>query len=256
MKKEAFSITQKDRDLLIFLAGLVIAFLLYYFVTAPLMAKGRELKAKAETVNAEYARMDSLADNLSTLESDENKKTQEILEKYKVFFYELSQDRLLYQIDTYITESGMTVTDYLQSEGTVDSISVPESVYSYNEYPLLKKAKDANPDLDEKGQVIQKSSGSSSTASSQTLADDAVPCIEITLKFNSTTYSALMSFIGKLEGMQKAVIIKNLNISKSGTALSGEMVLSLYSMPKVDESEKDYLKFIPSAGTGKSDPFQ
>lgn len=77
--------------------------------------------------------------------------------------------------------------------------------------------------------------------------------MKVTLNFKGT-YDELVNFIQQVEDYDKKIIISNINLAGAeGTAVSGNLILEFYGVPKLidnDEFKWDYIK--PS---GKSNPF-
>ncbi len=256
MKKIDMTVTKRDKHLLIVLLAAIIGFLCFNYVISPALETASKLKTTSDTLRAELSKANALIAQKSSIETEENNKKLQLSEKYATFFYELNQERILYQMDTLIQQSGLPVLSYIPSKSVVSSISVPISQYSYTKYPLLNYAIVTNPTLVnsiDKGQAVKTQN---STTAKTELSEESIPTFDITLNFSSARYSSIMDFIKKLETMNKAIIIKKIDIHQAETNLSGQIVISIYSMPKVDESESSYLEFLPSSGNGKVDPFQ
>lgn len=258
MKKMDIKVSERDKKMLIILLAVVIGFLCYTFIMNPALTKGSELKAKAVAASAELKRVKNLIENLSTIQTQEADKKQEISKKYEQFFYDLNQEQILYKMDTLFQESGMTVSSYTPSKQVV--ISIPANIKTpYVTYPLLDLASKSNFSLTDpiyKIKADKAAAGTTTEASQTTLPADAVPTYDVTINFNATSYASIMTFIRKLEEMNKSIVIKKIDLRKSDVNLNGQIILTLYSLPKVDEKESEYLKFLPSVGTGKPDPFQ
>ncbi len=255
MRKMDIKVSERDKKMLIILLAVVIGFLCYTFIMSPALTKGSELKAKAVAASAELKRVKNLIGNLSTIQTQESDKKQEISKKYEQFFYDLNQEQILYKFDTLFAESGMSVSSYTPSKQVVASIPA-NSKLSYITYPLLDLASKSNFSLTDPIYKIKAEKTATETTTQTTLPADAVPTYDVTINFNSTSYASIMTFIRKLEEMNKSIVIKKIDLRKSDVNLNGQIILTLYSLPKVDEKESEYLKFLPSVGTGKPDPFQ
>lgn len=256
MKKMDIKVSERDKKMLIILLAVVIGFFCYTFIISPALTKGSELKAKAVAASSELKRVKNLIENLSTIQTQEADKKQEISKKYEQFFYDLNQEQILYRMDTLFQESGMSVASYTPSKLVVASIPANSKI-SYVTYPLLDLASKSNFSLtDPIYKIKADKAATETTTDTTTLPADAVPTYDVTINFNATSYASIMTFIRKLEEMNKSIVIKKIDLRKSDVNLNGQIILTLYSLPKVDEKESEYLKFLPSVGTGKPDPFQ
>ncbi len=257
MKKQSFAINQKDKGLLTFLIAVAIVLCCYYFIIGPQLNKTVALNVQKETVVADLDRAAMIVERLPALEKEEKEMKAELVEKYRPFFYELNQERILYKLDDLMIESGFQVISYVTSDDSVSGIAIPKGTYTPPNYPLLNLASVINMESLKNQESLGDGALKNNTGSSAgESASDAVPTNDITLSFNSSSYSSLISFMEKIEKMNKTVILKNMVLNQSSGELGGQLVLSFYSMPKLDESEKDYLKFLPGADLGRENPFQ
>lgn len=261
MKNQTFITNQRDKNLLIILAGIVVAFLLFYFVTTPLIDQTSLLRAEAKTAKENLETTKNLVAQMSDLKKLENEKKQQLTSKYAPFFYDLNEEGLLHKLDTLMAEAGLIVNSYDSSLAAASSIPVISSGYQPVTFPLKDLATITNPELAEPNQgaaqipVDQAASGE--VPAEDAASPDSVATVDISLNFGPTAYPTIMGFVGKLESLEKTVIIKDLSTgTEEGGRLSGSMTLSLYALPKLDQSEATYLQFFPAFGKGKADPFQ
>lgn len=270
MSKMTMVTNQRDKNLLILLAVAVIAFICYYFIINPALIKGDELSLQVSGVRAELARSTDLVAQYPTLILEEKKQKQILIEKYKMFFYDLNQERILYKLDSLIAGAGFTIDTYSVAPLTASPILYPIPQYTPVTYPLLDLASKANPSLIPQA-ATQAVAPETPVADSNTqdnptgepapaptappVSTDAIGTADITLGFSAATYEAAMSFLKALEDMDKSVIVRNISIAKAETGISGQIILSFYTLPKVDETDKDELKFIPVIPLGKANPF-
>jgi type IV pilus assembly protein PilO len=253
MKKKNLVVTQRDKQLLILLCAVVIGFLLYYFVIDPALEKGSSLKAEAQSAASELEYANNLVDNLSGLTEKESETREELSAKYASFFYSLKQERILYQLDTLMQQAGFDAQDCSFGDVVLtDNIDISEDLSNYSSYPLLDAALKLNPSLSE---FVQDYISSDDEASADALSDDVIPACEVTISYEGVSYASLMKFLSGLEGLNKTLIVTQIDMETSDGLLEGEIVVTFYALPKIDESESDDFNFVPSNATGKSDPF-
>lgn len=254
MKKIDMKVSKRDKNLLIFLITFIIGFFCLNYVIFPALNERSNLKAQEYVANEELKNIKDVISKKSSLETQEKQMKQQLSLKYEEFFYELNQERILFKLDTLIQQSGLAVKSYSPGDKTVSSILVPKSKYTYTKYPLLNYAIVTNPSLldsFDKGQAKINKTGSSST----TLTEESIAQMQININFNNTSYASIMSFIKNLEDMNKAIVVNEIDIHKGETNLSGRIVITIYSLPKVNENENNELIFSPSTSKGKADPF-
>lgn len=271
MNKKNLSMNTRDKNLLILLALIVIVYIAYMYVISPAMVNGDALKANLQSVNSEITVAQDNITNLPTLRQDEAKLKTQLVQKYKGFFYDLPQERILYQLDTLIGASAIKVTAYGPTPIALGQILMEKGSYSPLQYPLLDLARKTNPTylITEISSAI----GQATTANPNVATDpnaavdpnavttdtggaNVIPFTDVTLSIAATNYANVINFINSLEKMQKTIIVKSINLSKADAAgVQGQILISFYAMPKLDDSDKDYLKFLPVTSIGKTNPF-
>jgi len=254
MSKKTLVTNQRDKNLLILLAVAIVIYICYYFIINPALIMGDELSLQADGVKAELTRSNELVAQYPSLILEENKQKLLLVEKYKMFFYDLNQERILYKLDSLIAGAGFAVTTYSTAPLTASPILYPAPQYIPVTYPLLELASKANPSLIPQA-ATQVELAPAVTEDVTQAPADAIGTSDITLGFSAATYEAAMTFLKSLEDMDKSVIVRNISIAKAETGISGQIILSFYTLPKVDESGKDELKFLPIIPLGKANPF-
>jgi len=96
MNKELLKISERDKKLLMILCMMLAAFLCYYFVLNPAMENGSVLQSQYTAATLENQRVQTVIINLPALKKEEIKEKRMLSEKYKQFFYEISEERILY----------------------------------------------------------------------------------------------------------------------------------------------------------------
>jgi hypothetical protein len=104
-------------------------------------------------------------------------------------------------------------------------------------------ANSVNPPLNNNTEVVTEDT--SNQTDQAAVPEDTVEMLQLNINFTNTGYANLMNFIKALEDMNKSIIISDANISKveTGTGINGMMTLNIYCIPKLINSENDYLQF-------------
>ncbi len=256
MKKKTLITSSRDKNLLIFLATLVVLFLIYNYLISPALVKSQELTGQADLVRQELETAQAAVTGLPENRDTDARTFEELTEKYKAFFYEINQERILYQLDTMMTGAGIPVISYRQTPTTVESIPVHQSEYSPLTYPLLSEAAAMNDQL--KPGKEGDSDGGGTGSSDKEIAEDALPMTHINVSFSNTGYENVLNFLNRVDAMERAVIIDGITISKieEGEGLEGDISLSVYALPKLDPNEASDMVFRPVIAPGKANPFQ
>jgi hypothetical protein len=255
MKKVSMEINQRDKRLLTILAAAIIIFLLYNYAISPALINGSLLSEEVQSAEQQMNRINALIEQYPTLGEQEKAEKKKLADKYKMFLGDLNQERILYKLDTLLIESGFNVSSYALTKTAAAQIVVNKPVYTPINYPLLELASKINPPQtdDQVGEAgvdkAEKSTGS------KEMPMDSIPTTDLTLSFNNVSYESVMAFLKAVEDMDKSFIVRNISMSKSESGTGGTVVLSLYSLPKLDDADKDLFKFDPVIPKGKVNPF-
>ncbi len=253
MKKSAMNISPREQRMLSILAAAIIVFLLFNYVISPALVNGAVLSDEKNMLEAELTRVNTLIEQYPTLKKQENAENQQLTEKYRMFFYDLNQERILYKLDSLLAESGLNITSYVTAKASASQITavMPEFMPLY--YPLLGVASKINPSLIQ--EPVSGPQAGSQNQEGDNIPLDVIPTADITLRISNATYESATAFIKSLENMDKSVFVRSISLSKSDTGIGGQIVLSFYSLPKPDDSDKDLLKFTPVIPKNKVNPF-
>lgn len=256
MKNREVLTRTRDKNLLIFLGVIVVLFVIYYFLLSPALDKASALKAERKSLSSELQRVQTTVEQLPANRKKAADDLAALTEKYKQFFYEPNQERLLYRLDQIIEASGLSLDGYAQTKPVAKSIDIPDVVYAPLQYPLLEQAAVINEELAKAAAADAKADDKSPAKNAS--APDQVAVSYLSLDFSDTTYQNFFSFVKSLEDFDRGIIIENIYLqkNKTGTALSGQVVLGIYSLAKPNESESNDLEFTPALPKGKADPFQ
>lgn len=254
MKKKPMSISPSELRLLSILAAAIIVFILYSYVINPALLSGSLLSQENKAAEAELTRINTLIEKYPTLKEDVSVEKKLLAEKYKIFFYDLKQEQILYKLDSLMVNSGFNITSYVTTKPSAAPIIASSPNYKPLTYPLLDKAKKMNPSLEPEPAAEQNANQDASGGENQ-IQLEAIPTTDITLSFSNASYESVMAFIKSLEDMDKSLFVRTISMAKSEAGTGGQIILSLYSLPKPDDSDMDLLKFKPVIPKDKVNPF-
>jgi hypothetical protein len=251
MKNKKFVSGTKDKKLLYFLGTLIACFLVYNYGISPAWEKAQEISQEAIEIDGWVASAHSAIASVVHNKEMDRQTLLELTEKYKPFIYELRQERIIYYLDTLAADAGLNVASYSQSLVSLETIAVPVAGSSGLQYSLLDDAAKINEDLkrgdaEAVGENVQ----------DVNLSDDVIPATHVTLSFTGADYGHIEAFIKKIEREKRSIIVEEIEFRKVEGRLDGKIVLSLYSLPKLDPSESKELIFQPVLPLGKTNPFQ
>ncbi len=245
------NLSGRDRNLLMVLLVAVVFYLCYSMIIAPSLESATILKEEAASIKSELDRAKDLIGREEELGKQAAGLREALADKYSVFFADLNQSRLLYKLDTLMLNAGITVSSYIPSPETAAPVPLEQGSFLPVNYPLLDLAKEIQPSLhQQEGLSAEETNGMDEGAS------DMIPGADITFVFENSTYESVYAFINAVEMMNKTVRLKNIDITKDETGISGQLIFGFYSLPTLEEKKKDELKFDPVLPKGKANPFQ
>lgn len=248
----------RDRSLIILMLAALIFYLCYTFIMSPNLEQTEILKANLSTTQEELAKVEGLSGKADQLQTQEKKQREELIEKYSNFFFDLQQSRLLNKVDALMTGVGLPASSYLASPELASQVPIEMGAFTPQEYPLKSLAEKINPDLLEgnnDGSQAAAVNGEAAAPAEAVEASDMVPGTDVSVGFAGASYESIYNFIGSVEKMNKTVVLKSVDITKDETGLTGQLVFSFYSLPKLDPDQKDGLDYNPAIPAGKANPF-
>ena len=257
MNKQLINISERDKKLLMLMIMVLAAFLSYYFILNPALMNGSLLKAQYEDAKEENHRVETVINKLPDLKKEEVSQKQQLQEKYKQFFNEINEARIMYKLNTTITTAGFPVDSVAFSRASVAEIAVDTTDYKPLIYPLYVNASKTNPDL----AITKEDTGDQTNQPQQqnqnSIPNDAVVYSDLSIGFSTSSYEAIYSFLKKLEELDRSIVVKKVTIEKSieTNGIKGEIILGVYSLAKPNESDSSDLQFNPSLPKGKPNPF-
>lgn len=256
MIKKKLITSSRDKNLLIFLVTLIGMFLVYKYLVTPAFLKGQALASQADSAAHELETAEAAVASLPENRATDARTFEGLTEKYKVFFYEINQGRILYHLDSIMSAAGIPVISYTQTPTTVEAIPVHVSEYTSLSYPLLSDAAAMNDRLTPGAQ--KPADRGQSVASGTEIPQDALPVTHIEFSFAGTGYENVLAFLGQLDTTGRSVIVEGITLSKAaeGGMLEGDISLSVYALPKLDPDQASDLAFRPVIVPGKANPFQ
>lgn len=251
MKKAPFIASRRDRNLLMILAVAIVFYLCYTFIMTPALVRKATLNMELDAVTAELERAEATVASLPELEKEADALSSELTQKYVVFFPELNQSKILYQMDTLMINTGFKASSFIPSAPVPTAVVIEQGTYMQPSYPLLDIASRINPDIIKSDSGNQEEAPAAATEES----DDMIPAMDIAVNFSNTSFESINSFLAAVEGMKKTVVLRNVSIAEEAEGLQGQLIFSLYSLPRLNNAEKGYLEFVPVIPLGKTNPF-
>ena len=247
----AFSnMNKRDKNLLLLLLVVIIFYLCYTYVITPALEISSALKVEQEQLQADLLRAQDLVGKEEKLRTQSEQQKQEINEKYNIYLKSLNQAQILTRMDTLMSETKFAVDRYIPTETAAAQVPVEMGLYEALKYPLLNMAKQVNANIAE-----EKSQTEGETTVTEGELEDMLPNFEITFSFNDATYSSMYDFIESVEDLDKTIQLKNISINGNEENISGEIILSLFGLPPVDENNMTDYPVISVTPKGKVNPF-
>lgn len=262
-------ISKKEKMLLGVLGTVLVSVIYYQFVYVNQVEKLEIKRAELSEVENRYTTTMQTIANLENKKSEIKVINSNIEEKSGIFYPTILQEKIILEIDTLITASGLkanisfnpievaavetfTVTEVIKTESTLQFIA--DSYTGSRDTTLA----DNNGEQKVENNVVLSNGETSNEGNSQDIATDnsaTAEQLKIGISFNGS-YDALKRFIGLLEGYSRKINITNLAITPTSTTdVTGSMSLELYGIPKLNDKDIEYLKWELENTYGKDTPF-
>ncbi|MCD2501926.1 hypothetical protein LQE93_09060 [Clostridium sp. NSJ-145] len=262
-------ISKKEKMLLGVLGTVLVSVIYYQFVYVNQVEKLEIKRAELSEVENRYTTTMQTIANLENKKSEIKVINSNIEEKSGIFYPTILQEKIILEIDTLITASGLkanisfnpievaavetfTVTEVIKTESTLQFIA--DSYTGSRDTTLA----DNNGEQKVENNVVLSNGETSNEGNSQAIATDnsaTAEQLKIGISFNGS-YDALKRFIGLLEGYSRKINITNLAITPTSTTdVTGSMNLELYGIPKLNDKDIEYLKWELENTYGKDTPF-
>ncbi|NEZ46557.1 hypothetical protein FDF74_04920 [Clostridium niameyense] len=249
-------VTKREKYLLIILAILSTIVVYYNFVYIPQRQKINTLKAiKKEYEDKKYkiVGMDKII-----------KKTQRNLKilNYKIqdnttlFFPSIEQEKIIVELDELIKKSELTAFSIKFSEREFNEVKAFQ-------FEKKKENKNHLEDLareykgTEKNNKRNKNNKNLNNPKNDSNEKYKNPVESITATINfKGNYLDVVEFISKVEEFEKRIVMSNIKINKGYDSLvTGVATLEFYAVPKINEDDKEFLKWKIEGEYGKQNPF-
>ena len=250
------SISKKDKKLLLVVGALAVGVIYYSFIYSPMSDSAAAKAKQKQTIQQQYEKN---VQDINTLDS--RKASMDLLltkttEKASKFYPEIAQDKLIDELNTLMTNaelktSAITYTNkevsavekYTIGKKTLGEGTLGSIVDSYK--GTTSTATPSN----------NSSSSSASTSSTSGATGPTIAQLKVTLTVNSS-YDSVKKFLQALEANAERINVTNMQLSpKSDTDVTGTINLEYYAVPKLDNSDDDYLKWAYNNVYGKDTMF-
>ncbi|WP_050607780.1 hypothetical protein [Clostridium niameyense] len=249
-------VTKREKYLLIILAILSTIVVYYNFIYIPQRQKINTLKAiKKEYEDKKYkiVGMDKII-----------KKTQRNLKilNYKIqdnttlFFPSIEQEKIIVELDELIKKSELTAFSIKFSEREFNEVKAFQ-------FEKKKENKNHLEDLAREYKGTEKNNKKNKNNKnlnnpkndSNEKYKNPVESITATINFKGN-YLDVVEFISKVEEFEKRIVMSNIKINKGSDSLvTGVATLEFYAVPKINEDDKEFLKWKIEGEYGKQNPF-
>lgn len=244
------NLNKRDKNLLLLLLVVVAFYISYTYVITPALSTNGALKAEQVQLQSDIIRSKELIEKEEELKTQAGQQKQDIDKKYNIYLKSLNQAQILIRMDTILTESKFNIERYIPTDTSAVQVPLESGLYEALKYPLLNMAKQLNSNL-----IEEPSQEAGEVLVTEGELGDMLPNSEITFSFNDATYSSMYEFIKSVEGLDKTIQLKAINISGNEDKISGEIIFSLFGLPPIDENNMTDYPVIPVIPKGKANPF-
>ncbi|HHT66369.1 MAG: type 4a pilus biogenesis protein PilO [Caldicoprobacterales bacterium] len=229
-------LTKREAFLLKVVGFVALIALSYYFVISPQLDRLAEVELSVADKTAEVESIKQEIQTLPQLDQEIENLQKQVSVLSKSFFPELQQKKLIIILDEQLRDSS-TKADSL----------------GFSQLTVVE-----NPELTDADNTQEKAQ---SEGSNENPADTIVPEIKslsVDVPF-AGSYPQIIDFIRRMEGMNRLIVINNLQIAQGTDGmLGGTINLSFYSLKKLfdDPLDEEYFDWPFNTSMGTDNPFR
>lgn len=253
-------ISKREKYLLGILGTLIIIFAYYQFIYTKQVEKLNEKRAEKSSVEEKYNKVLNAIKSLE--EKEEEVKTLKIsaIEKSKVLYPIIVQEKIIIEIDKLLNDSGLTgniafspievaEVEELKSEEIIkEESSLKEFVNEYEGNSNTSSEKDGSSSTEGSNNSEVNSETNNTTIEGEKATSEQ---LKVAINF-SGSYENLKNFIKSIEDYERKIVITNINITaKSQEELTGVLSLEFHGVPKLAGEDEEYLKWTLNNVYGK-----
>ena len=253
-------ISKREKYLLGILGTLIIVFAYYQFIYTKQVEKLNEKRAEKSSVEEQYNKVLNAIKSLDIKEEEVKTLKISAIEKSKVLYPIIIQEKIIIEIDKLLNDSGLTgniafspievaEVEELKSEEIIKAeSSLKEFVNEYEGNSNTSLEKD-----DSSSTEGTNNSEANSETNNTTIEGEKATSEQLKVAINfSGSYENLKSFIKSIEDYERKIVITNINISaKSQEELTGVLSLEFHGVPKLAGEDEEYLKWTLNNVYGK-----
>ncbi|GAB6169133.1 hypothetical protein JCM1393_15930 [Clostridium carnis] len=244
--------SKRERYLLGFLGTILISVVYYQFIYTKQVEKLNTKKSERDQIEERY---NNIMNSVKTLEARKEELkvlNANILDKSKKFYPDILQEKVILEIDKLLNDSGL--------KGNIAFSPIEVAAVENLTSPKINKTESslkATVDKYNNGNIAsddEKKEGSSTedeTSLNKGEETSTSQQLKVAINFNGK-YNDLKKFIASVEGYDKKIVMTNIAItSKSQDEISGTLNLEFYAIPKIGDSDLEYLKWTLANVYGK-----
>lgn len=280
------NLSKKEKIMLSILGILLLGFLYYQFGYKNLNKSIDKMSTQRDEVVAKYNNLIKTVESMESQRSKVKMLNGKIKDESKPFYPTISEEHIIVEIDKLLKDNGLdggmefeaiesNPVDYLEKSKLDKGIlegSMQGIVEEYNEYykneenkeKVLEDSPQESKDLQDdtnKKESKDKKSESSSVEDSKKQEDKKAEVNVVKIKGNISyygTYENLVKFTKALCEKENKICLYGIEkMEKNDTEwVKGKLGIAIYSIPKFNDEEKDYLIWKINNTYGKIEPFQ
>ncbi|WZL71461.1 hypothetical protein QBE52_10075 [Clostridiaceae bacterium 35-E11] len=244
-------LTKREKILIGILGSILVIMSIYQFLLKPRIERATALK---EEIKTHELKMKAISQEIKTDNKIQEKYkilNAQIYEGSKPYFPSLIQEKFIVLLDEILEETNI--------QGQILSFSDPESDIFEEKKEEIEEKSDFLTEL-----VKQYKEGVSILKDEEDQKKEEKPKddkpirvekMSVNINFEGD-YQDVLDFMDKLESLNRAIYIKNLNLYQQvEQGLAGNMILEFYAIPKINDQDEEFLTWPLENIYGKNNPF-
>ncbi|RKD27895.1 hypothetical protein [Caminicella sporogenes] len=239
-------LSKREKNMLLFLIGIVIVFGYYKFIYTPQHEKIVKLQMQVEEMEKNKLNFEKILSPKNKIYKEYKILNSKILLAERNFYSDEAQEDIIVELDSIIKKSNLKVVSISFTEPKKEEIGSNEK--KKEEKSLLEQYSNMYQEIGNKitEKKIDKENKDDKT--------DKVKKITANIVFERNSFSELMDFLTQLEFKTKRTVVKNISINMESNLLRGIITLDYYLIPYVVSKEESILRM--SGDYGVDNPFK
>lgn len=258
-------ISNKEKIMLFILGIIVIGFGYYRYIYLTQINKIEEKVKEEIEIKQKYEKAKTTIDNLEEKINDIDLLKGRIEEKSKPFYPIINEENIILELDKLLKDNELEgkikfepiISDSVEKSNKINQSLAESSLQSIVDKYNNDEGSSSTVNESKENNTINKvdKNDDSNFDESKKEKKDTLQYVKIQIDFEGS-YSGLFKMLTEIGEKERKIVINSIKLTSNSTkGLNGSVNLEIYSIPKINDELKDYLKWDFNNSYGTTAPF-